>query len=268
MIESNQTNQTPQPKTGRSGWRIVIYTLLTLFLILLVGVTSLLLAGVLTVRRGAQEVGDMLNPVGQFVQQLMVPATPVILPSSTTLLRGITNEARLITLSATYEKVIIAERNQEALWGALGEKLIFVANGTVVAGVDFSLMGEGDLLVADPDTVYVRLPAVEIFDDLPILNNDDSYVADRDTGLLARADPELETQVRRVAEQEILAIAQESNLLEQAGINAQTEMRKILQGLGFTEVLFFEESFPEVTPYVQPVPKGYTLLPTATPTAP
>ena len=95
------------------------------------------------------------EPITDFVQQLLIPATPVILPNPMTLLRNITDEARLMTVSADYEKVIVAERNQEVLFGALGESLVFVANGKVTAGIDLNKMTENDIQVVDPTTVMI-----------------------------------------------------------------------------------------------------------------
>lgn len=222
---------------------------------------------------GAQKAGDVAESARDLVQQLVVPVTPAILPSPSTILMGVTEEARLVTVTADYEKVIVAERNQDVLWGALGEQLIFVANGTVVAGVDLSQMDTSDIQVVDPNTVQVRLPPAQIFEDLSHLNNESSYVADRDTGLLTRADPELETRVRQAAEQEILEAAHGSDIIERANVKAQMEVGKIIEGLGY-EVLFFEEELPPVTPYQQEVPKGFeiegtvtvTAVPSATPT--
>ncbi|MCA9973313.1 MAG: DUF4230 domain-containing protein [Anaerolineales bacterium] len=248
---------------GKSGLTRILQVLLILFLALMLVAGGIFVAGVLRVRQGVQQAGEMMAPVQDLMRQLVIPATPVILPSPTSILRSINDEARLITLSANYEKVMIAERNNDVLWGALGEKLIFVANGTVVAGVDLAELSADDILVVDPDTVMVRLPQAEIFDDLPVLNNELSYVADRDTGLLTRADPELETQVRRAAEAEILEVARGGDLLERANVNAQQELQKIIEAVGFREVLFFADEFPPVTPYAQEAPKGYVVTPEA-----
>jgi hypothetical protein len=149
------------------------------------------------------------------------------------------------------------------LWGALGEKLIFVAHGKVVAGMDFSNMSSNALHVVDPDTVMVQLPEAQIFTDLPILDNEKSYVADRDTGLLTRADPELETNVRRVAEQEILTAAQESDILSTANVNGQTFILNFLNGLGFENVIFSDGSIPTPPPFEQEIPKGMVVTPAA-----
>lgn len=210
-----------------------------------------------------------IAPIGDRFRQLIVPATPVILPDPATIVVQINDLSRLETASYEMEKVVTADSEQDGLIGMLlGESMIFIGYGKVYAGVDFSKMTSADLVVVDPDTVLVHLPQAEIFTDIPVLDNDRSYVADRDTGLLTRADPELETQVRQAAEKSIREAAQGSDLLARANTNAQTYMRNFLTGLGFTEISFTPEAPPPAAPYEQEVPKGYYLLPTATPVAP
>lgn len=200
-------------------------------------------------------------PIGDLVQRLAVPATPVILPDPVVVVQEVRDLARLETASYTMEKVIRAERGQDVLWGALGETLIFVAHGEVIAGVDLSQMQEADVQVVDPDTVMVRLPEAQIFN--VILDNDKSYVADRDTGVLTRADDQLETQVRQAAQDELEAAAAESDILATANENAENYMRGFLNNLGFENVIFTEETPPTAPPFEQELPKGYSLTPVA-----
>jgi hypothetical protein len=110
------------------------------------------------------------------------------------------------------------------------------------------------------------MPAAKIFDDLPALDNQKSYVADRDTGLLAGADAQLETEVRQVAEARLREEAIATGLIETADFNARQYMLNFLQGVGFENVIFSEDVPPTPVPYVQEVPKGYMLVtPTAVP---
>ena len=203
--------------------------------------------------------GTVAQPIGDFVQQLVIPATPVILPSSTTIVHQINDLARLETASVELEKIVTAERNNEYLWGAMGETMIFVANGKVVAGIDMAQMTPADVQVVDPTTVMVHIPEATLFDDLPALDNENSYVADRDTGLLTRADPQLETEVRRLAESVLIEEALSSGVLERANFNAQEYMLTFMHGLGFETVIFTEDTPPTPPPYEQEVPKGYVL---------
>ena len=218
---------------------------------------------VYTVIVGLNTAEEAIAPVGDLVRQLVVPVTPVILPNPTTIVHQVNDLARLETASLELEKIVTAETNQDLLWGAFGESIIFVGYGKVVAGVDFDEMTASDLHVVDPNTIQVVLPPAQIFDDLPALDNERSAVLDRDTGLLTRADPELETQVRQAAEQAIREAAVESDILDRANANAQAYMRDFLNNLGFENVIFSDGTLPTPEPYQQPVPKGFALTPVA-----
>jgi hypothetical protein len=210
-----------------------------------------------------QAKNDVVAPISNLVRQLVLPVTPVIMPNPTTIIREIQDLQRLETASFEFEKVITAESKPDLLWGLLGESVVFVANGKVFAGVDFAKMAQADLQVYDPDTVYVHLPEAEIFSDIPVLDTERSYVADRDTGLLTRADPNLETQVRQEAEKAIREAANESEILERADNNARQYMIGFLSGLGFENIVFTDESPEAAPPYVQEVPKGFAVTPAA-----
>lgn len=168
------------------------------------------------------------------VQQIVNP-TPTIYPDPITIIREVQALARLEAAQYTVEKVITAETGQGALGGLFGDRLIFVAYGRVIAGVDLSRIQASDITVAPDGRVTLILPAAEVF--VATLDNDKSYVYDRETGLLTRGDVNLETQARQVAEQEILRAALEDGVLELAQTNAEGFMRSLLLSLGYTEVL-------------------------------
>ncbi len=206
---------------------------------------------------------EIVEPVGDLVRRLTLPVTPVILPNPATIVREINDLARLETASFEFEKVIMAEVGQDVWWGALGETMVFVAHGKVFAGIDFSDMAVEDVQVYDPVTVYVHLPPVEIFEDIPVLDNEKSFVADRDTGILTRADPQLESQVRAAAEEAISEAAAESEILDRANANAQEFMTNFLNGLGFENIIFTDKTPKPAPPFEQEVPKGFVVTPEA-----
>ena len=76
----------------------------------------------------------------------------------------------------------------------------------------------------------------EIF--IATLNNEKSYVYDRQTGVLTKPDPNLETLVRQRAEEEILKAALEDGILEQAKVNAEAYLIKFFAALGFPNTIF------------------------------
>ena len=237
--------------------RNIVYVLLIIFFI----IASVAAFFVISTVNKADDA--VVQPIGDLVRRLVLPATPVILPNPSTILRNMEDEARLITVSSEFEKVVTAERNQDVLWGALGETMVFVANGTVVAGIDLRDMTPEDIQVWGPDKVVVHVPEAQIFDDLPVLDNDKSHVVDRDTGLLTRADPDLETEVRQIAEQQLLEEAQGSELLTIANENAKKEIMRLLVGIGFPEegIEFVDETPPTAPPFEQVVPKGFVITP-------
>jgi hypothetical protein len=121
-----------------------------------------------------------------------------------------------------------------------------------VAGVDLSRVRPEDIttsVVSDTRRVELRLPAAELF--YVRLDNDKSYVYDRETALFSSADPNLETQVRQEAERQIRDAALESGILPQAQTNAEKTLRSLLSGLGYDEITI---TFAPYVPPVTPVP--------------
>jgi len=116
-----------------------------------------------------------------------------------------------------------------------GDRLLFVAHGYVIAGVDLSRL-ESDQLQLEDGVLFVTLPEAEVF--VATLDNDNSYVYDRETGILRKSDQDLETTARQVAEQEIESAALEDGILDQAQQNAEVYLERLLNTLGYDEVVF------------------------------
>jgi hypothetical protein len=208
-----------------------------------------------------------LNPVQQVADTIEeeleshLNPTPTIRPSPATIILQVRSLSRLETASYTIEKVITAETGQDALSFIFGDRLLFVAHGQVIAGVDLSQMREGDITVTDDDRVVVAMPEAEIF--IVTLDNEQSYVYDRETGILG-LNQDLETAARQAAEEEILNAALEGGILEMANENARAYMEHLILGFGFQEVIFID---PSTLPTATPSPIPVTVVPlTATPT--
>jgi hypothetical protein len=107
----------------------------------------------------------------------------------------------------------------------------------VIAGIDMAKMDEADLWLEN-GVLKVRLPEAEIL--VATLDNNKSYVYDRDTGILTNPDPDLETLARQVAEEEILNTALEDGILEQARVNAEVYLEKFFNALGYEFVEFVQ----------------------------
>jgi hypothetical protein len=184
--------------------------------------------------RGPTEVGA---GVATRVQQIIHP-TPTIYPDPTTVVLQVRSLARLETAQYTVEKVITAETGQGALATLFGDRLIFVAHGEVIAGVDLSRMAQSDVTVSPEGRVTVIVPAAEVF--VATLDNEKSYVYDRETGLLTHGDVNLETLARQAAETEIEKAAREDGIIKLAQDNAAAFLERLLKSLGFKEVVILQ----------------------------
>lgn len=168
------------------------------------------------------------------VAQLANP-TPTIIPDPVTYINEIRSLARLETIQYSIEKVITAEVGQGTFGFAFGDKLLFVAHGIVIAGIDMEKLQPADMTF-DGTVLYVNLPPTEIF--IATLDNEKSYVYDRDTGLLTQGQVDLETLARQVAEDEIRKAALEDGILLQGERNAEAYLIKFFSALGFNTVIF------------------------------
>lgn len=213
---------------------------------------------VYTVNQAGEAARDAVQPIGNLWRQLSVEATPVIMPDPVTIVREINKLSNLETASYTLQKIIIAQRNQDVLWGALGESLIFEAVGDVIAGIDLSQLQAADLQIVDPDTVMIHLPPAQLLHSS--LDNQQSRVIDRDKGILASVDPQLESQVRAEAELQIREAALQDGILAEAKQNAEDVMRGFLNKLGFDNVVFTDETPPPAPPYRPEIPKGVIVV--------
>ncbi|MCJ7625501.1 MAG: DUF4230 domain-containing protein [Anaerolineaceae bacterium] len=169
------------------------------------------------------EVADILHP------------TPTIIPDPITIIRNVRSLSRLETIQYSVEKVITAEIGQGQFGFLFGDRLLFVAHGIVIAGVDLEKLETEDLWFEN-NILYISLPEPEIF--IATLDNDKSYVYDREKGLLTSGDQNLETNARQVAEMEIEKAAIEDGILERAKDNAELFLERFLMNLGYDGVIF------------------------------
>ncbi len=197
------------------------------------------------IREASQQAVAPSVGIATQVQQLFNP-TPTIYPDSVTVVKQVRSLARLESAQYTIEKVITAETGQGTLGSLFGDRLLFVAHGDVIAGVDLSKLQPSDVVVNPDGSVTIILPAPEIF--VASLDNQKSYVYDRQTGLLTKGDTNLETLARQAAENEIRKGAIEGGVLNLAQSNAENFVEKFLRSLRFTEVVIVRATPVPPTP--------------------
>lgn len=117
-----------------------------------------------------------------------------------------------------------------------GDELTFLAVGDVIAGVDLSALTQNDVWRQPDGTIVLRLPPSQIL--VTRVDNRESRVINRKTGLLRREDVNLESRVRQRAEAEIRNESLRKGILQTASQNAETKLAEFLHTLGFQQVKF------------------------------
>jgi hypothetical protein len=224
------------PRMKSNGWFNLIF---------LIALTAGIYFIVTTVRdavnQTSQQANSALQPLSEAnqvmqtqVAQLLHP-TPTIIPDPVTYITEIRALARLETIQYSVEKVITAETGQGSFDFLFGDKLLFVAHGTVIAGIDMGKIVPEQMRY-EGGVLYVTLPPAEVF--IATLDNQKSYVYDRSTGIFTKGVNDLETLARQTAEQEILKAAMEDGILTQAQINAEAFLLRFFTSLGFPNTIF------------------------------
>jgi hypothetical protein len=216
--------------------------LLSLLILIVIGVAAYFI--VQTVRESAQAATvpfQQVNEANRALQTQManlLNPTPTIIPDPVTYINEVRALARLETIQYSVEKVITGQMGGGTFEALFGDKILFVGHGTVIAGIDMEKFRPEDMRYQN-GVLTVRLPPAEIF--IATLNNEKSYVYDRQTGILTRPDQNLETLVRQRAEQEILKAALEDGILNLAMTNAQAYLLKFFAALGFPNTIFVDD---------------------------
>ncbi|MFM2383718.1 MAG: hypothetical protein RIQ72_290 [Candidatus Parcubacteria bacterium] len=141
---------------------------------------------------------------------------------------------RFETASYTIDKVIEANTGHTGIKEFLfGDKLILIAQGTVIAGFDMSKITPADFKGIGNE-IHIKLPPAELFG--VILNNNETKVFDRDTGVLTKGDTNLEAKARQEASETIRIAACEGGILSTATEQAKKQLELMLRTAGFEKV--------------------------------
>jgi len=119
-----------------------------------------------------------------------------------------------------------------------GDKLTLLATGDVIAGLDLSQMKPADAWREGDGTLVLRLPPPQIL--VTRLDNSQSRVLTRNTGILRRADINLESRAREHAETGIRNEAIRKGILDLAAQNGEKKLADFLHTVGVQRVRFFE----------------------------
>jgi hypothetical protein len=143
--------------------------------------------------------------------------------------------------TANFEVIVDLEKDTKYLPDFVkGQRVIMVAAGNVDASVDFGSLRDDDVEVsADRRTVRITLPAARLTE--VRLDNDRTYVADRQRGLADRiagvfGNPANDQFLYQAAEQKLADAAAASQILELAETNTRSMLTSLLRSLGFENI--------------------------------
>jgi hypothetical protein len=220
-MESNERVLRQPEQRQPSGCRYVLIGLLAAFFAALIFVLGL-------VTGGGSVIYDRIAAV-LGLSPAATPQTEII--SRKAVVQQVRQVSRLETTIYTIERVIEAKQSDQ-FWPdwLRGDRLLLIANGTVIAGVDLEqLKPEAVTVSPDGSLITVDLPPVQIFNMNSILDNSKTRVYDRQTGLFAAPDQNLETQARQAAEGEILKAACDAGIMQRATDDAQRALGQLMQ---------------------------------------
>jgi hypothetical protein len=209
-------------------------------IMLIVVVLALAAYGVISINKN---ISNAINPLKQANESLstqvteLLHPTPTILPDPVTIIHDVRSLARLETIQYTVEKVIAAETGTGPFAFLFQDRLLLVAHGTVIAGVDLEKLTPEDMWLKG-SVLNVRLPAAEVF--VATLDNEKTYVYERETGIARGPEQNLETLARQAAEKQISEAAIEDGILTVAQQNAESYLTRFFLALGYADVIFVQ----------------------------
>ncbi len=143
---------------------------------------------------------------------------------------------------AQFEVTLDVEKDVKYVPSAIaGERVQFVAVGTVDAVVDFKNLGAGAVQLSDDATaVVVTLPGAYAMD--PVLDHDLSHVMNRDRGLLNRIggmfndNPTSEATLYDAAMNKMADAATQTDLIDRAQEHTTFVLTGMLKAMGFEQI--------------------------------
>lgn len=175
---------------------------------------------------------DALNPFGTETRDRSQPA----------LVKSLEDLSEYHAAISNMQVVVDVEKDSKLLPSFIkGERVLFLASGSVPAIVDFDGFEQGRNLLVDGDSVTVTLPRARLGE--ARIDPSRTRVYDRDRGLIDRVgsvfadNPVDEQELHELAEQKLLAAARaDQDLTETAERNTRAMLIGMLRGAGFERV--------------------------------
>lgn len=197
----------------------------------LVALAALVIFGINTVGGIFDGITSIFSP-SQRVYQVM--SAPMVLES-------VQGMGRLTTTRFNYSNVINMVGDSRIAF-LDKDNLTMVVVGYVDAGIDLTDLTEDDITITE-DTLTIQLPPPELHN--CVLNEFESYVVSRETGLFVSAAPEVDAQVRQYAILQFKHAAVEDGIYHEANREAQVVLEPFLSMMPLdeevTQILFLTQ---------------------------
>jgi hypothetical protein len=189
-------------------------------------------------------IGIAVPSIGSSLAQsiFQVPAQIIRLPPPTptiVVLPTVINQIKPLGQLHTASYFLSTVVDTQMPIGALNQvqRVLLVACGKVDAGIDLSKL-EQQNIITNGDQVTIRLPDAEIFTSQLFDDRKCTYVVLREEGVLLPPNTVLETAAREAAVANFKETATANGILEQARLNAEGEVRRLLTLLGYRDIQF------------------------------
>lgn len=153
------------------------------------------------------------------------------------LLRQVQSLSELVTVKYVMEKVEVWDDPPPAVLSLFAgdNRILLLAQGTVKAGIDLSQLKPSDIQVHG-QTVTIKLPPAQVTD--CYLNDKETRVIERTTGLFRSFDKDLEQKIRNMVLQDMRADALRGGIRTEADERARKQLANLFNMMGFEKVEF------------------------------
>jgi hypothetical protein len=144
--------------------------------------------------------------------------------------------SELVTVKYVIEKVEALEVPADSVLARIfsGEnRVVMMAHGIVKAGFDLTKLGPNDVRITE-NKIMIKLPPPQITD--AYLDDKQTKVIERTTGLLRSFDKDLEQNLRQNLVSDIQKAARDAGIFKDAEARAKAQLNLLLKQMGFAEV--------------------------------
>ncbi|HKJ56091.1 MAG TPA: DUF4230 domain-containing protein, partial [Nitriliruptoraceae bacterium] len=205
------TPAAPPRRRARLGWAVMLF---------LGAVVAMVLWGM----------ASWNNPLTDlFGGEEFVDRGPVVVQS-------VRNLSELTTVEVVESTTIESGTDTGLLNFATGDRIFLFAVARISAGVDLGQVGPDDVVINEAaNSITLTLPSPTIT--AVEMDNEQTRVYDRDTGLFTSGDMDLEREARLAAEDLMVEAAIQDGIRERARESSQLAMEELLTSLGYDQVI-------------------------------